>query len=71
MESVDKDYELMEKGINALLGKESYGEPEVAKPPCIHISDGFVYEDNPVFTTLQCVKCSIQYDVLKATGMIM
>jgi len=71
METVDREYELLEKGIDALLGKTEYDPGEVAKPPCKHISDGFIYDDTPVFVTLQCVKCGIQYDVLKATGEIM
>lgn len=67
---VDKDNEIMEHGIKKLLGKEKYDPAEILKV-CIHISDGFVYDDTPVFTTLQCARCGIQYDVLKATGMIM
>ncbi len=71
MESVDRDYELMEDGVKALLGKKEYPPAEKMPPPCVHISDGFVYDDTAVFVTLQCVKCNLQYDVLKATGMIM
>lgn len=70
MDTVDKEYEIMEHGIKALLKQESYGEPELAGEPCKHISDGFVYEDNPIFVTMQCVKCRVQYDVSKLTGML-
>lgn len=67
---VDKDNEVMEHGIKKLLGKEEYDAAEVLKV-CNHISDGFVYDDTPVFVTLQCARCGIQYDMLKVTGMIM
>ena len=70
MSSVDNEYEIMEHGIKALLKQEDYDPATRAPAPCAHISDGFVYDDTPIFTTLQCVKCSIQYDVLKATGQI-
>ena len=71
MSIVADEYERMEHGINALLKKEEYAPAEKAPVPCKHISDGFVYDDTPIFITLQCVKCSIQYDVLKSTGEIM
>lgn len=67
---VDKDNEVLERGIKQLLGKEAYDAAEKLKV-CVHISDGFVYDDTPVFATLQCARCSLQYDVLKVTGMIM
>jgi hypothetical protein len=67
---VDDNNKVMEHGIKALLGKEEYDPAEKIKV-CTHISDGFVYDDTPVFTTLQCARCGLQYDVLKATGMIM
>jgi hypothetical protein len=71
MDTVDKDYELMEKGIGALLGTLEYDAPEPVGEPCKHVSDGFVYDDNPVFVTLGCVKCHIQYNLSKLTGQEM
>ena len=41
MDSVDKDNEIMEQGIQKLLGKEKYDPAEIIKI-CVHISDGFV-----------------------------
>ena len=70
MSNVDVDYETMDSGIKKLLGKESYGEPIRSKPPCVHISDGFVYDDNAVSTLLQCVKCGIQYEISKINTII-
>lgn len=69
-EIVDKDHELLEKGISQLLGKEQYDKPEVVPEPCKHVSDGFVYDDTPIYMTLQCIKCGIQYDVSKLTGLV-
>lgn len=68
MENVDRDYEILEKGIKQLLGKEEYPAAEKASEPCMHTSDGFVYEETPLTLLFQCSKCSIQYDVWKANG---
>lgn len=71
MSAVETEYERMEHGAKALLKKEEYDPADKAPPPCAHVSDGFIYDDTPVYVTLQCVKCMIQYDMLKATGAIM
>lgn len=71
MDNVERDYELMGKGISALLGKAEYDPPEIAPQQCVHVSDGFIYDDTPVFVTLQCTKCGIQYDMSKITGLIL
>lgn len=71
MEAIDNEYEKMEHGIKALLGQEDYDAPEKVQPPCQHASDGFIYHETPVFVTLQCEKCGIQYDISKLTGHIM
>lgn len=66
MEDVDREYEILTKGVRQLLGKEAYPAPERASEPCVHISDGFVYnKDAPnadVVALLQCDKCGIQYE---------
>ena len=69
MNSVDFDYELMDKGIGALLKTGEYDPPEVMPAKCNHVSDGFIYDDTPIFVTLQCTKCGIQYDMSKITGL--
>ena len=68
MENVDTDYEVLEKGIKQVLGKEKYAPAEKMPPPCTHISDGFIYDKNPITTLLQCVKCSIQYEISSING---
>lgn len=69
-ENVNVDYKVMKSGISKLLGKDSYGDPVPAPPPCVHISDGFIYDDNAVCTLLQCVKCGLQYEVSKINTII-
>jgi hypothetical protein len=67
MGAVDEDHKAMEHGIKALLGKESYGPAVVMPEPCAHISDGFVYYENAIVVLLQCVKCHVQFEVVKGT----
>ena len=75
MENVDKDYEILDKGIKQLLGKEAYPPGEVDHGPCVHESDGFIYNLNDhnadVVMLLQCRKCTVQYEVWKSTGQLM
>lgn len=59
---MDDDH-ILEKGIQQLLGKEEY-DPPTRLLVCDHISDGFIYEETPVFTTLRCTKCGEHYDIL-------
>lgn len=56
------DNEAMETGIKQLLGLEEYDAPEVWHE-CKHISDGFIYEQTPVFITLLCKRCGVHYDI--------
>lgn len=71
MENVDVDYKILDKGIQQLLGKEDYPPAEKLPEDCKHISDGFIYDDNGVIVLLQCARCQIQYEILKATGAIL
>lgn len=59
-----EDYTILDKGIQQILGKEEYPEPELIKQ-CNHISDGFVYEETPFFYTTMCTKCREHYDIKK------
>lgn len=69
MSNVVHDYEQLQGGINKLLGKESYGKPEVVKECTEHQSDGFIYDEepNPVETILRCKVCGMHYTVASAT----
>lgn len=72
MSDVDVEYAILNKGIKQLLGKEDYPPGDRYNGPCKHISDGFVYnKDAPnahIIAIYQCAKCSVQYEVLVATG---
>ena len=75
MEDVNREYEILTKGVRQLLGKEAYPAPEVDHGACIHVSDGFVYNigdpNADRIMLLQCEKCSIQYEVSVETGHIL
>lgn len=57
-----EDYEQMSEGIQQLLGKKPYDPPERVRS-CTHRSDGFVYEQTSMWTTLRCTTCGELYDV--------
>ena len=75
MENVDREYEILTKGIRQLLGKEEYLPSERAREACVHVSDGFIYNrDAPnvdVISLLQCARCGVQYEILNETGVIL
>ena len=57
-----EDNDIMLHGIKQLLGKEDYPSGVLAVK-CSHTSDGFIYEQTPMWTTLRCSTCGEHYDV--------
>lgn len=64
MTNEPEEYPILEKGIQQILGKEEYPPPEISTE-CEHTSDGFVYEDTPLYFTFMCSKCGLHYDKKK------
>lgn len=63
------EFNEMEGGIASLLGKA----PRLVRmpePDCVHVSDGFVYEDTDLYYVTGCRKCGMQYTVSKLDGLI-
>lgn len=65
----DLDNENMDLGIQALLGKADYPEPEKVVD-CEHEDDGHIYEESATGITLWCTKCLRHYTISKITGKI-
>ncbi len=58
----DRELQSALTGIQQMLGKEEFTTPPEVYRECVHESDGFIYEDTPVFITLMCTKCGLHYD---------
>lgn len=61
---IEEDYDEMLNGVQRILKRKDYAEPERAIR-CVHVPDGFVYEETPFWTTVCCLKCGVHYDVDK------
>ncbi len=54
--------EFMLEGISQILGKSPLPKPEVSGQPCDHDSDGFIYDETPMYVLLTCSRCGEQYE---------
>ena len=63
--SFEDSQEVMLEGISQILGKSPLPKGVVAAPSCNHESDGFIYDDTPVYVLLTCTKCGEQYEQSK------
>lgn len=62
---MNDDNEILEGGIQKILGKESYGAPTKVSAVCSHMTDGIPEAETDLNVLFECIMCGEIYKVPK------